>query len=193
MNACSTCSPRTQSYIGLGLMALMAATRFHHFGDALHMPDASWAVFFLAGLYLAPAWLLAFLLQAVAIDYVAIEMMGTSAFCVTPAYAALLPAYAVLWVGGRWLARNAGTDLSGLGRLAGAVVASTLVAFAISNGAFYWMGGRVAETSMAQYVQTWIDYAPAFLGSTLMYLAAAVVVHSLVLTLARRPIAARAR
>lgn len=192
-----TCSPRAQSAIGLGLMALMAATRFHHFGDALHMPDASWAVFFLAGFYLAPAWLLAFLVQAVAIDYVAIEMMGTSAFCVTPAYAALLPAYAALWVGGRWLARNAGMNQGGLGRLAGAAVVatltSTLVAFALSNGAFYWMGGRVAETSLAQYVQTWIDYAPGFLGSTLMYLAAAVAVHLSVSTLARRPLAARAR
>lgn len=187
-----TCSPRTQTTIGLGLMALMAATRFHHFGDALHMPDASWAIFFLAGFYLAPAWLLALLVQAVAIDYVAIEMLGTSAFCVTPAYAALLPAYAALWLGGRWLARKASTDLNGLGRLAGAALASTLVAFALSNGAFYWFGGRVAETSLAQYVQTWIDYAPGFLGSTLLYLSVAVLAHLAVSTRLRARLAGRA-
>src|SRR5690606_27401011 len=31
------------------LMLLMAATRFHHLGSALHLPDASLAVFFIGG------------------------------------------------------------------------------------------------------------------------------------------------
>ena len=31
---------------------VMIATRFNHFGDALHLPDASMALFFLGGLYL---------------------------------------------------------------------------------------------------------------------------------------------
>ena len=35
------------------LAALMAATRFNHFGSAVSLPDASYAVFFLGGLYLA--------------------------------------------------------------------------------------------------------------------------------------------
>ena len=35
--------------IALGLAALMAATRSHHFASVTHLPDASWAVFFLAG------------------------------------------------------------------------------------------------------------------------------------------------
>jgi hypothetical protein len=35
--------------ITLMLAALMAATRSHHFATALHLPDVSWAVFFLAG------------------------------------------------------------------------------------------------------------------------------------------------
>jgi len=47
-----------RTFIGLILVAAMAATRFHHLGDALHLPDASWALFFLAGVYLSPAWLL---------------------------------------------------------------------------------------------------------------------------------------
>jgi hypothetical protein len=34
---------------GLLLAALMLATRSHHFASPLHLPDASWAVFFLAG------------------------------------------------------------------------------------------------------------------------------------------------
>jgi len=30
------------------LIALMVLTRFHHFGDVLHLPDASLTVFFFA-------------------------------------------------------------------------------------------------------------------------------------------------
>lgn len=41
--------------IGLTLAALMALTRYGHFGSAVSLPDASLAVFFLAGFYL-PAW-----------------------------------------------------------------------------------------------------------------------------------------
>ena len=80
----------------------MVATRFHHFGDVLHLPDASMALFFLGGLYLRKHWqFAAFIALAVVIDWIAIEHAGVSDFCVTPAYSFLLPAYAVLWYGGR--------------------------------------------------------------------------------------------
>lgn len=186
----NTCSPRTQTFIGLGLMAFMAATRFHHFGDTLHLPDASWAIFFAAGFYLSPVWLLALMTEAFAIDYASIGMLGTSAFCVTPAYAALIPAYTALWFGGRWMAHKTDTGMQGLAKLTGAALASTAVAFVISNGAFYWFGGRVAATSNAQFVQTFVDYAPSFFGSTLMYLAVIAVAH--VVVAQRQNIAIRA-
>jgi len=190
MNTCFNCSPRAQTFIGVGLMAFMAATRFHHFGDTLHLPDASWAIFFAAGFYLSPVWLLALMTEAFAIDYASIGLLGTSAFCVTPAYAALIPGYAALWFGGRWTARKADADMPGLAKLTGAALAATAVAFVISNGAFYWFGGRVAETSLVQFVQTFVDYAPSFFGSTLMYLAVAAVAH--VLVVSRQDSASRA-
>lgn len=176
-----TCSPRTQTFIGLGLMAVMLATRFHHFGDTLHLPDASWAIFFIAGFYLTPAWLLALIATAVGIDVASVGWMGVSGYCLTPAYAAMLPAYAALWFGGRWMARRASNDFAGLVKLSGVAVLSTLTAFVISNGAFYWFGGRVAETSLAQFAQTFVDYAPSFLASTLIYLAVAAAIHAVVL------------
>jgi hypothetical protein len=37
--------------IFVSLIVLMAATRANHFGTALHLPDASLAVFLLAGFY----------------------------------------------------------------------------------------------------------------------------------------------
>src|SRR4026209_2452433 len=78
--------------------AMMVATRFHHFGDVLHLPDASMALFFLGGLYLRKHWqFVSFIALAVVIDWIAIEHAGVSDFCVTPAYSFLLPAYGVLW------------------------------------------------------------------------------------------------
>src|SRR5690606_15593697 len=46
--------PTALYWSGLAALAmLMLATRFHHFGDALHLPDASMAIFLCGGLYLA--------------------------------------------------------------------------------------------------------------------------------------------
>lgn len=180
------CSPSARPLIGLALVAVMTATRFHHFGDALHLPDASWAIYFLAGFYLTPAWLAVLLAEAVAIDYAAIEWLGSSGFCVTPAYAALLPAYAALWLGGRWLARRASGTAGDLVRLAGAGWVSASLAYLISNAAFYWLGGRVGETSLGHYAGHFLHYYPHFVGTTLLYLAVAAAAHGLIGQFARR-------
>lgn len=193
MKPCHACAPQTRLFIGLGLMAFMLATRFHHFGDALHLPDASWALFFLAGFYLSPVWLAALMLQAVAIDAAAIGWMGVSDYCLTPAYAGLQLAHLALWAGGRWAGRQDRSTARGLAALAGSAVAVTALAFFISNGAFYWLGGRVAEPGMDQFAQTFVDYAPAFLASTLLYLGVAASVHALVVGLSRGADAAGVR
>lgn len=98
-------SPRSFYSLLAVFALLMVATRFHHFGTALHLPDASMAVFFLAGLYLRRHLaFVGFMVLAVALDWAAISYAGVSDFCVTPAYSFLLPAYAALWYGGRWYA-----------------------------------------------------------------------------------------
>ena len=160
-----------RTFIGLILVAAMAATRFHHLGDALHLPDASWALFFLAGVYLSPAWLLVLMAEATLIDGAAIGWLGVSSYCLTPAYAGLLLAYLLLWSGGRQAAG------AGLGGAAGAALSSTLLAFLVSNGSFYWVGGRVAEPSLAGFVQTCLDYGPSFIVATLLYLGLAAIIH----------------
>ncbi|MEW5787821.1 MAG: hypothetical protein AB1899_08195 [Pseudomonadota bacterium] len=174
----SLAQPRTQALIGLSLAAVMAATRFHHFGDTLHLPDASWALFFLAGFYLSPAWLLGLMAEAVAIDAAAVGLMGVSAYCLTPAYAALQLAHLGLWTGGR-LSRRMNGEGSGLVALASVAAVTIIGAFLVSNGAFYWFGGRVADTNWLQFAHTFVDYGPAFLASTLSYLAVAALAHGL--------------
>ena len=69
------------------LSVLMWLTRGNHSISPTHLPDASWAVFFLVGFYFRDRLLLPlFLAQAVIVDYVAINMFGMDNFCVTPAY-----------------------------------------------------------------------------------------------------------
>ena len=188
MKTCHACAPQTRLFIGLGLMALMLATRFHHFGDAFHLPDASWAVLFLAGFYLSPGWLLGLMLEAVAIDAAAVGWLGVSGYCLTPAYAGLQVAHLALWSGGRLCRRHIAGDAAGnaaaMAHLAGIAAGATALAFLVSNGTFYWLGGRVADTSLAQFAVTFIDYGPAFLASTLMYLSAAALIHAAAVRLA---------
>lgn len=70
---------RQRLFTSFAAIALMALTRYGHFGSALSLPDASLAVFFLAGFYL-PAWMLPVLLiEAVGIDYLATTVGGVSA------------------------------------------------------------------------------------------------------------------
>ena len=66
-------------YLPIALIALMVLTRFEHFGSALHLPDASLAVFFFAGLYRKKALLLFLLALAALIDMAAIQN-GTSSY-----------------------------------------------------------------------------------------------------------------
>jgi len=161
-------------------VAVMLATRFHHFGDVLHLPDASMALFFLGGLYLRRHWQFAvFVVLAVVIDWVAIARAGVSDFCVTPAYSFLLPAYGVLWYAARLYAGRFDTNWrSLLGAGCVALIASSL-SFAISNGAFYWLGGRYADPNVAQYLARAWQWGPLFVCTTMGYVLFALVLHAI--------------
>lgn len=166
--------------IGLALAALMAATRMHHFGSPLHLPDASLAVFLLAGFFIAsPLFFAGLLLEAGALDYVAITHLGVSDYCVTPAYWFLIPTYAVLWYAGRHYARIHQYGLRSLGIFAAISFAAVSVAFLISNGAFYVFSGYFAEMSMAEYVARLAQYYGPYLTGAVVYLVPAVLLYAL--------------
>ena len=176
------------AWVAAALAVLMIATRlFGHVGDALHLPDASMAVFFLGGLYLRRHLAFAgYLLLAVLIDWVAIREAGVSDFCVTAAYVFLLPAYAALWYGGRLYApRLDGGPASLAGALAVALVGAA-ACYAISGGAFYWLGGRYAHPHMAEYLARAWRWGPMFVRVTLCYVAAGLALHTAARSLAHR-------
>lgn len=175
-------STRHQIVIGIALAALMLATRGQHFPTVKQMlPSASWAVFFLAGVYLRPAWVLAALFGLASfLDFAAINRQGVSDYCVSPAYIALIPAYAALWFGGRWFAGHYSVKPVALLWLAASVLVSVFVCELISSGSFYFFSGRFAEPTLAEFAGRIVKYFPAFLGSTAFWIATAALVHTAV-------------
>lgn len=162
-----------------GLVLVMAATRFNHFGSSVALPDASLALFFLGGLYLArfsgALWVFAaLLLEAALVDCYAIGVQGASDWCVTPAYGFLALAYAAMWFAGRWFApRHTLTGKSLLGVFAVTALASA-AAFVISNVSFFLFSGRYAEMSAAEYTSRVVQYFGSYLAVALLYVACAV-------------------
>jgi hypothetical protein len=158
-------------YLPLSLIALMVLTRFHHFGDVLHLPDASLAVFFFAGFYRKRMFFGFLLALAALIDYLAIEN-GTSGWCVTPAYVFLIPTYAVMWFAGRYCLTFKAMKIAELVKSAGLLTLATSAAFAISNGSFYLFSSRYEDLSLGEYFVRVAQYYPSYVSFALIYVVA---------------------
>lgn len=151
----------------IGLLLLMAATRFHHQGTAFALPDASLAVFFLGGWYLRDTRVfVGYLLAAFAIDYLAIAHMGVSDYCISPAYGFLIPTYAALWYAGRWAKSCCNPVKTSL-----ALWAATTVAFVVSNGSFFLFSGRLGGADGMAYSLGVLQDYPGYLFHTALYCA----------------------
>ncbi|HVV92471.1 MAG TPA: hypothetical protein VHD15_03525 [Hyphomicrobiales bacterium] len=170
-----TDAARRTSLAGIALAALMAATRVHPAGAGDFFPDASLAVFFLAGLALAsPLWLGAFLVEAVMLDAWAIGIAHVPAVCLTWGYAFLLPAYCALWLAGRGAAAGpaVGGFVGGL-RLGALLLAGVVAYFVLSNLGYFLGGGFAATTGVAGYAETVAHYFPAYFAVAGAYVAGA--------------------
>lgn len=172
------------------LAALMAATRDHHFGAALHLPDASLAIFLLAGFYL-PRWTFPLLLVGAGlVDYLAINYGGVSGWCFSPAYWFLIPTYALMWFGGRFVAAHHSHSWRGLALFTATSLVVTSAAFVVSSGSFYLFSGRFAEMSALQYAASMAGYYGQYLTSTMLYLAIAASAQIAITNLSRHSIRA---
>lgn len=169
-----TASPRQMRFTLLALILAMVMTRFHEIGKLLHLYDASMAVFFLGGLLLSRHRLfLAFVVLGISIDFAAISLRGENffdAYCVTPSYGFLQVAYAVLWYSGRAVSGKLSTQIASLLGVAAVGVLASTVAFIISNGAFYWLGGRYAEPHMAEYLARAWRWGPSYVMTASAYI-----------------------
>ena len=173
-------SKQNQIITGFVLLLLVVATRGQHFATLQHLPGASWAVFFLAGLYLSSIWVLPALLALIwFLDFAAFTWGGTSGFCLTQAYVFLLPAYSALWFSGRWYAKQYRFEWNTLIPFVAAVLVGSAVCELFSSGGFYFFSGRFVDTSLVEFAGRLIKYYPMYLQSLVFYVAIAAVIHTI--------------
>lgn len=182
-----TLSTRHQIAIGLLLAVLMMLTRSHHFATMHNLADASWAVFFLAGIYLRSAWpLLGFFVLGWGLDFAATTWGGVSDFCMTPAYFFLLPAYASLWLAGRWYAKRYEFAWNTILPFSVSIMAGLTLCELFSGGGFYFFSGRIAETSFAEFGEQLLKYFPLYIETFVFYAGIAAVIHVLFTLIAQQ-------
>ncbi|MEO7935538.1 MAG: hypothetical protein ABIR27_04695 [Dokdonella sp.] len=167
--------------IFVALAMIMAGTRINHFGA---LPDASWAIFFVAGFYLRGSlrWVFpALMTLAVFVDYLVISGQGLnfwSHYCVSPGYWFLIAAYGAMSLGGMLLrAQHKELGLRSLGLLVASFVIAECVCFVVSNGSFYWLSSSVASTSMSGWMQNMADWYLPYLRTSGLYVGVATVLH----------------
>tara|TARA_R110002073_G_scaffold101455_8_gene230569 strand:- start:3846 stop:4427 length:582 start_codon:yes stop_codon:yes gene_type:complete len=174
-----TLSIRNQIFIGLALVLMMIITRGHHFASLQNLPGASWAIFFLAGVYLRSVWpLLGFFVLSWSLDFAAYTWGGTSGFCLTPAYVFLFPAYASLWLAGRWYAHQHQFEWRTLMPLSLSIMVGLSLCELFSSGGFYFFSGRFEETTFLEFGQRLIQFFPFYITSFLFYIGITAVIHS---------------
>lgn len=175
-----TLSTRNQIVIAALLTLLMILTRSHHFASVHHLADASWAIFFLAGIYLRSSWsLAAFFALSWGLDFAAYTWGGVSSFCLTPAYVFLLPAYGSLWLAGRWFAQRYQFSWRTAAPLAASSFAGLTLCELFSSGGFYFFSGRFTDTTIAEFGTRLMTYFPLYAETFATYLGIAIVLHSL--------------
>lgn len=168
------------------LMLMMLVTRPHMLA---HLQDASWAIFILLGFYVrSHIGFVVFMVTAIVIDLAVVEYTQIDNYCMTPAYPFIIPAYAVLWAAGQWLARQHqvhGSYQKTL--LQGAFVAALAITicFSITNIGFYWFSEHFESMSPLAYANDVAKYLVAFMQTTFFYLAVAALMHVAVLQIQR--------
>lgn len=162
---------KTNSFVIAIIMAfLMLLTRGSHVLTQLSLPDASLALLLIGGLYLRKVlWFGVFILLATAIDFGAAAIDSIQAFCLTPGYWGMLPTYAVMWLAGVWLSKQA--EPLNIVKYALISVLATVAAFIISTQTYYLFSGRFPAEGMVESLQHGWEYLPSYLSFTVMYLA----------------------
>ena len=170
--------------VSLALLSLLWVTRSgvvgSHFGSALNLPDASWAVFWLLGFWTRRVhWLVAAFIASVTADYFAVHN-GTSADCFTPAYLFLIPAYLSLWIAGRWAQHRLMPEVKSWSLVSLSVVAGVFACFTCANIGMYIASDTVNSLSAWAYTLAIAQYLPLYLATTALYVGIGVLIAYLI-------------
>jgi len=154
--------------IATAIAFFMLLTRGRHGLSAVALPDASLALFLLGGLYLKQTrWFVGFFVLAAVIDFGVAALDPWRGFCLTDGYWGLIPTYAAMWLGGRWLARQ--HDAYAAVPYAATALISTAIAFVISTQTYYLFSGRFPNHGVLETMQYGWNYMPGYLGFSAMY------------------------
>lgn len=168
---------RQQWIVGLALALLLVLTRGQHFAT-INLPSASWAVFFLAGVLLRQRWVFAALFSLAAVlDFSMVALGSVDSWCTSPAYWMLVPAYGVLWLGGRLYAGWHRERWSSAALLVLCVLVSAFVCHLLSSGGFYFLSGRYPEPNLAGFLPRIGHYFPRFLSGMALYVGVAALLY----------------
>jgi hypothetical protein len=161
------------------LAVLMICTRGQHFATVDALPSASWAVFFLAGAMLRPGWVFpALFVLSSLLDLASLALGRVTDWCLSPAYWALALAYGALWMGGRFYARMHRDHWRSVPRLVLVLLATSVVAYLISKGGFYFLSGRYPDASLAGFIDRIPQYYPRTLGTLAGYVGVGLSVYA---------------
>ena len=167
-----------QLVIAAAIAFFMLLTRGSHVLTAVSLPDASLVLFLLGGMYLGTgvksrtAWFAGFFALATVIDFGAAAIDPAQGFCLTNGYWGLIPAYGLMWLGGRYLAKI--TDAFATKNLIAYGLVSMItsfVAFVISTQTYYLFSGRFPAQGVIESLKHGWEYLPSWMGFSAMYFA----------------------
>ncbi|WP_159822373.1 hypothetical protein [Colwellia sp. 20A7] len=161
------------------LVLLMLATRTHHFSSFNHLPSASIAIFFLAGMYLRNIkmfWV--FYILSVTIDLASSYYRGQFGDCITTSYPALVFSYAVMFTAGFYTKPNWQTSAwqNNVIKVALSLFIASSVAFFISNGSYYAFSGNFPNLSWVEYATRVEKYYFKSISNPIFYVISAIVI-----------------
>ncbi|MBX3690287.1 hypothetical protein [Dokdonella sp.] len=166
---------RKQGLIVLAALAvLLFCTRFTYFGLSAYCANATMAAFFLGGIHLRRVLPMLGLLAVVIIcDALAFGLGHVPTALLTKASVFEPIAYVLLWYAGSACAQR---GLSRLALTAGGAVFAAL-AFALTNGSFYFLSGFFQNTSLAGWGANYVQWAPWYVATTVAYVGAVLLAH----------------
>ncbi|PKH89342.1 hypothetical protein [Colwellia sp. Bg11-28] len=161
------------------LTLLMLATRTHHFASLNHLPSASIAIFFLAGMYLRNIkafWF--FYTLSITIDLASSYSRGQFGDCITSSYPMLVLSYGAMFTVGYYSKPNWQKNSWQINiiKVALALFIASSIAFFISNGSYYTLSGKFPELSWAEYGTRVDKYYFKSISNPVFYVISAVVI-----------------
>ena len=157
------------------LLLVMSITRGSHLLTSVSLPDASFALFLIGGMFLTkPKWFISLFILSVVIDLATLSINSSYQIPINFGYWGLLPSYGIMWFFGSRIANTK----SFLKFMAFGVI-STLITFVISTQTYNLLSGTFPDITIRESIQTGWEYLPQSLIYTMSYLLAYWGIHSL--------------